>query len=90
MKRRWTGIRVALSICAAICWWGVLYPELTMTPDTYTVVRENGAVQTDGDMIDWDSDEDIYQAVLKADGNRIRFRSKLLMRLEAFMDQLKE
>lgn len=33
-------IEMALCACAAFGWWGILYPELAMTPDTYKVVRE--------------------------------------------------
>lgn len=89
MKRKWTGIRVALSISAAICWWGVLYPELTMTSDTYAVVCERSTVQGDEDMVEWNSDKDIYQTLLQSEGSRIHFRSKLLMQIEAWMKQMK-
>lgn len=90
MKRKWYGIRVAMSVSAAICWWGILYPELTMTSDTYAVVSECGTVQEEEDMIEWNSREDIYQTLLKTDGSRIRFRSKLLMQIETWMKQVKE
>lgn len=89
MKRKWTGIRVALSISAAICWWGILYPELTMTADTYAVVGECGTVQDDEDMIEWNSDNDIYQMLLESDGSKIRFRSKFFMQIEAWVKQRK-
>lgn len=90
MKRKWNGIRVAMSVSAAICWWGILYPELTMTSDTYAVVSEHGTVQEAEDMIEWNSREDIYQTLLETDGSRIRFRSKLLMQIESWMKQAKE
>lgn len=89
MKRKWTGIRVVLSICAAIGWWGALYPELTMTPDTYAVVWEDDAVQRIENMVEWDSDSDVYRAVLEADGSRIRLKSKLFTQIDALIKQLK-
>lgn len=27
-------IRIVTALCAALGWWGLLYPELTLTPDT--------------------------------------------------------
>lgn len=78
MKRKLSGIRVIGGICAAFCWWGLLYPELTMTPDTYEVFCEDEAVIPHNDMIEWDSEEDIYRMILETEGGRIRFKSRLL------------
>lgn len=89
MKRKWAGMRIVITICAAISWWGILYPELTMTPDTYKIVQEGEAVQSDENMIEWDSDSNMYQTILKTDGSRIRFKSKLFTQLEALMGKLK-
>ncbi len=78
MKKIMAGMHVVFSICTALAWWGVLYPELTMTPDTYEVIWEKGAVQLDKNMVEWDSDTDIYRMILESDGSSIRFRSKFL------------
>lgn len=43
MKRGIKIIEAVLCVCAVFGWWGVLYPELAMTPDTYKVVREGEA-----------------------------------------------
>lgn len=89
MKRKWTGIRVVFGICAAFGWWGLLYPELTMTPDTYVVVCEDGTVQKEQNMIEWDFDDDIYWTLLSEDSSRIRFKSKLLTQVDALIEYLK-
>jgi len=69
MKKSGIGIRVACGICAAFCWWGLLYPELTMTPDTYEIYREEDLE---------DSEKDIYRMFLEADRHQIRFKSRFL------------
>lgn len=54
-----------------------------MTPDTYRVVEQDGKVRTETMEL---SDRDIYWEVLNADSSQIRFRSKLLDSLAAFVD----
>lgn len=79
MKKRLSKIRVLGGICAAFCWWGLLYPELTMTPDTYEVFIEEDAVIPMKEMPDWDlDDEDVYHMILETDREKIRFKSRLL------------
>lgn len=78
MKKTFIGVRIGLGICAALGWWGLIYPELAMTPDTYRVVSEVGSVQQGEDVVEWDFDSNIYKKVLSADKDQIRFRSKLL------------
>lgn len=77
MKKNKCGIRILCSICVAFCWWGLLYPELTMTPDTYQVVWENGVFVPENKM-KWDSEEDVYKMFLETDKEQIRFKSRLL------------
>lgn len=100
MKRGIKIIEMALCICAALGWWGVFYPELTMTPDTYKVVREaklfseDKGLQNEGTFgddevcktADWDFDREIYFEILQADAGQIRFKSKLLMSLKEMFE----
>lgn len=85
--------RVVVTICAALGWWGVLYPELTMTPDTYRIVYEESAseaerdMQEQSEMVEWDFDNNIYETVLGAERSQIRFRSRLLMNVTALYEQ---
>ncbi|MCR5755920.1 MAG: hypothetical protein K6G30_14055 [Acetatifactor sp.] len=75
MKRKKNDIRPILIICVALGWWGMLYPELTLTPQT-CVVR-----QADGTAVDAEKmqaiKKDLYQMILEADRSHIRFKSKL-------------
>lgn len=93
-------IEMALCACAALGWWGVFYPELAMTPDTYRVVREaklssdDAVLQEEGtsgddevyETIDWDFDREIYFEILQADVGQIRFKSRLLMSLREIFE----
>ena len=80
-------VRILITMCAAWGWWGVLYPELTMTPDTYRVVSENGAVQNEDEVVELDFDSDIYRTLLQTDRSQIHFRSRLLMNITAFTER---
>ena len=40
MKKKRLGIRITIGLCAALGWWGLLYPELVLTPDTVRVVQD--------------------------------------------------
>lgn len=76
MKKNEIGIRLLCGVCAVFCWWGLLYPELTMTPDTYRVYGEQEAFVTDDE--DWDSEKDVYRMFMETDRKQIRFKSRLL------------
>lgn len=75
-------IRIALCICCYMSLWGLLYPELLVTPDTCSVVYEE---ETEGEVLT-DTEElsagELYQALLEADRGQIRYRSRLLELLE--------
>lgn len=80
-------IHIILGICAAFGWWGLLYPELAMTPSTYNVVYADEAVQAQENVIEWDFDNDMYWKILEADSSQIRFRSRLLMNINVLQEQ---
>lgn len=86
MKNRRTGIRIVISLCAALSWWGFLYPELVLTPDTVTVKTE----AEDGTFLplpgDWTGDERLYFDLLNAKEDEITFRSRLWMNLSKFWE----
>ena len=90
MKRKWVrkdigtakvkaAVKILAVVCAAFGWWGVLYPELTMTPDTYAVIPEE-AVQNSPEVVEWDFDSNVYWNLLEAESSQIRFRSRLINR----------
>ncbi|MCM1026351.1 MAG: hypothetical protein NC432_07930 [Roseburia sp.] len=86
MKKNKIGIRIIAVFCAALGWWGLLYPELTLTPDIVRVIREaeDGAetvTDRDGGLTD-----SLYLELLGAERGSIRFRSRLLTELNAFWE----
>ncbi len=80
------GLTVAL---ACYGWWGVIYPELTMLPSTYEIVydgqdtrTETETVQKEAEVVEWNSDSQIYWKILEADPEQIHFKSRLLTMLK--------
>ncbi|MDL2301172.1 hypothetical protein LJC58_02335 [Lachnospiraceae bacterium OttesenSCG-928-D06] len=78
MKKNAIVLRIGITACAALLWWGFLYPELSLTPDTYEIILEDGSVQNQEEVIEWDFDSDILKQLLNAERSQIRFRSKIL------------
>lgn len=90
MKKKWLGLRVGVSMCAALGWWGLLYPELALTPDTVeiSVEEEDGSLRPLSD--EWSFDKDLYLELLGACSDKITFRSRLLMNLKLFWETFHE
>lgn len=86
MKKNWFGFRIGLGIFAALGWWGLLYPELALTPDTVKIVCEEPASDACAQSADWSFGGSLYQDVLNAAPGRITFRSKLLTDFSAFLE----
>ena len=80
-------VHIILGVSAVFGWWGFLSPELTMTPSTYNIVYEDGTVQEQKEVIEWDVDDDIYWEILEADSSQIHFKSRLLTDISAFQKQ---
>lgn len=79
-------IKAALCVCLYACWWGLLYPELLVNPDTCQVVDE----ETEEDILTQAGQKSaglLYQTLLEADRGRIRYRSRLLELLEQLLEK---
>ncbi len=87
MKKRWIGLRVAAALCAALGWWGLIYPELTLTSETVKISSESGENDPE---TEWRFDNSLYLDLLNAGPEKITFRSRLLQEIsliwEAFHD----
>ena len=74
------GVRILTVALACYGWWGV--------PSTYGIVYEETeateaeTVQTDPEVVEWNSDSQIYWKILEADPEQIRFKSRLLTMLK--------
>lgn len=79
-QKSFLGLRIFLCGCAALGWWGFLYPELTMTPSTYQIVDEQGEKVVSEEQKEGQQEAAVYWEILYADREQIRFRSKLYSR----------
>ena len=84
MKRNeWrVSLQIMLTLCALWGWWGILYPEFTLTEDTYRVVYD----EDDAEIAE-ESPRELYLRLLYAPKGQVRFRSKLLIQLQKWMEQ---
>ena len=87
MKKIWLGIRIGVTICAAAGWWGLLYPQLSLTPDTVCVRFGHGDVheETSGE---WEFDSSLYRELLCAGPGKITFRSRFLTDLSSLWEAI--
>ena len=84
--KKWLGIRIATGICAALGWWGMLYPQLTLTPDTVTVRQTAASGVSQEQPADWDFDSELYLELLNAGPDNIHFRSRFLLDLNSLWE----
>lgn len=84
MKKKSLSIRIIIGLCAALGWWGLLYPELVLTPDTVKIVAEDG--EEEPAPLEWSFDSRLYQELLKAGRDRLVPRSRLLTDISSFWE----
>ena len=88
MKNKWFGIRIMISLCAALGWWGLFYPELALTPDTVVLrLNDSGEVVREQSP-EWNFDSTLYRDLLNAGPERITFRSKLYTDFSALLEAI--
>ena len=86
MKKKWLGIRVIIGLCAALGWWGLLYPELALTPDTVKVSEEDEEGVLRELPQDWSFDSALYAELLTAGRDKITLRSRVLRDIRLFWE----
>jgi len=86
MKKRLPVVRFLISMCAVLGWWGFLYPELALTPDTVKISVEEGEDCTKALPTERRIDSSLYLELLNAGRDKITFRSKLLTDLSTFLE----
>lgn len=77
-------MKKAIWLIFAFGWWGVLYPELTLTEDTLRIVWVTDEVPED-----WgeESATKIYYDLLQAEPKQIKIKSKLLELLAGLLEK---
>lgn len=77
-------IKKAMWLILAFGWWGVLYPEFTLTEDTFRIVWV-----TEKAPEDWEEESatEIYYDLLQAEPGQIKIKSKLLEFLAGLLEK---
>lgn len=83
---RWRGILIA---CAALGWWGAIYPQFTMVKGTYAVIYGDVPSQEENTAGRERSGRDIYWEIMKADKEQIHYKSRLFTAFEAWQEHLR-
>ncbi|MBD5460135.1 MAG: hypothetical protein HDR26_04225 [Lachnospiraceae bacterium] len=75
-------IKKAIWLLAALGWWGVLYPELSLTQDTCRIVWTED-MQPEEEL----SQTQIYYRLLSAEPEQIKIKSRLLEILASYFEK---
>lgn len=76
-------VSAVMALCAALGWWGALYPQFTLVEGTYRIVNE----QTNAEACVTESEpmgNELYLSILNADSSQIRLKSRLLTEWSEF------
>lgn len=66
-------VRLCAVVCAVLGWWGMIYPDFTLTTDNCRVVNEKGETVTDDAIA---TGNGLYRSILQADREHVVFKSK--------------
>lgn len=84
--KKWLVIRLATGICAVLGWWGLLYPQLALTPDTVAVIPSKEDRNFEEQSPEWDFDGSLYLDLLNAGPDNIMFRFKIFKDLNSLLE----
>lgn len=74
-------IKKGIWLLAALGWWGVLYPELSLTKDTCRIVWTEDMQEEEL------SQTQIYYRLLSAEPEQIKIKSRLLEILASYFEK---
>ena len=84
--KKWLGLRITAGICAILGWWGLLYPQLALTPDTVTVMPSTEDGFFEEQSLKWDFDSRLYLDLLNAGPDKISFRFKFFTDISSLLE----
>ena len=84
--KKWLILRITTGLCAVLGWWGLLYPQLVLTPDTVSVISATEDGSFEEQSIKWDFDGSLYLDLLNAGPDRITFRFKIFKDLNSLLE----
>ena len=78
-------LSAVMALCAALGWWGALYPQFTLVDGTYRIVMEETVQGTAACIVESEPEgNELYWSILDADSSRIRLKSRLLTEWSEF------
>lgn len=94
MKKKRIGLlRGICIICAALGWWGALYPQFTLVDGTYRFAQEqeDSSVQTERNVVESKPvGNELCLRIMLAKPEQIRLKSRLLTDLKELQSQRRE
>lgn len=86
----WKKMRAVVTICAALGWWGIWFPELAVWTEVVCVVedgQQGKSVQMEENVVECEDVRRICEGLLKADKEQIRLKSRLLVLIERYLQK---
>lgn len=74
LKNKW---KMLIWICAAAGWWGVFFPDFTLTEDTYKIVYDESFNLSDEERELVINATEFEELLMNAKPGQIRIKSKL-------------
>ena len=90
--KQWNKFRAVITICAALGWWGIWFPELAVRAGVVQAVEDvavegeclSETVQPRENVVQYEDVRKICDGLLAVDKDQIRIRSRLLVLLEQY------
>ena len=86
----WKTFRAVLTVCAALGWWGIWFPELAVWTEAVCAVKdedESASVQKEKDVVEYETAREVLDGLMHADREQIRIRSRLLEAVERYLQK---
>lgn len=88
MRKKMLHLRAVLLLCAALGWWGYLYPDLAFNSETVRILT----LDESGEEVLTEDEEACliyYRRLMRADHAPVRIRFKFLEEINSLLEVLK-
>ena len=79
---------VTASLCMALLWWGMLFPEMLLDEATVTITDEIEKTQMCIEAMECAEGKSIRDLLLEADTEQIVYKSKLMELYKEYFDEV--
>lgn len=84
----WRKFKTVFTICAALGWWGIWFPELALWTEAVSV-EEQQAVQSEENLLEYETAAQFCNSLLSADREEIQIKSRLLQLVEEYFKKVR-